>query len=180
MINKNKNQSGGTSQTGDNNTQNNNYNIVNNNPTEITSIITKIANRFVEEILNKQDFSEIKINKIGNNQSYTLHDKIDCNKVIKYKKEIFIAFELNHKIKNILNEFDNIIAIYNFFSGLYSEAKREDINGGDNIISYVIENTMKNIQLDRFDKTHLDITSLYFVLHSFIECKILEKPKNAN
>jgi hypothetical protein len=166
----------------------------NNSDNNIINDIALIGNDFMKSILNKIDLSDINIDpnnkfkKIGKNNSYTIYEKIDHNKLYRYKSMVETVFEINDQIKELIENYgDKIILFYNFFHGCYNKAKIDMVKKGydiidmvekgDDIIDFVIEEVENNIKSDLLVSNQVYNVASYFVLHSFIECKILEKPK---
>ena len=131
--------------------------------TKQENIVVIVGNKFIYTVLSKIELSQIKINH--ENRFKNLDRYIDIvNKV----------FEINYIIKDMLKEYDNeLIKFYNFFKELYKQAKINKIIENENIIDFAIKVTEKEIEGGLKDPSQKFNIALYFVIHAFIELKIL-------
>lgn len=159
----------------------NNFNY----PQKKENFITTFSNDFIKSVLESVDLSNIviendcKFTRIGKNMDYTIEEKLSLNSIKKYEKDIYETLVMiSYKINDILKCYnDKKILFYNIFTSLYKNAQREGIKNSDDIIDYVINSITGKIQIDKInDDSQLKSIALYFTLHAFIECKILERP----
>lgn len=156
-----------------------------NNDIEIIGIITKMGNNFVQSIIQTGKLRKpTEYKRIDNTDPYRIEDKIEYNKVEQYKEYIEEALSINNVLKETIENqgMENVNTFYTYFNQKYRVCKmNKTLNGGDQVIDYVVNEAINSIQREQFvEPDMIQTTAIYFTLHAFIECHILEKPPNVD
>lgn len=160
------------------------FNKIQKYPSLLGELIKKIS-RFDNDLkISSEVISEFKIN-----------NKVQYNKIVRYKPIINQYKNFYWKLNTIFNEFDNNgdvtkIFLYEQIKTFYENAKIEfwiiDNNisliqeNADNIIDYVKSKLMDIIEtsnnLDDIPIEIINVWILIIIIESFIKCNILEEP----